>query len=317
MLSIGLMGDVMIGRLVNERLNHQPPHYIWGDILPLLKSTDLNLINLEAALTKSRKIVPKVFNFKADPEKVAVLQEGSIHVVNIANNHILDYAEEGLLETISTLDKANILHVGAGHQDLEAKAPAIVTRKGMRIGILGCTDNEPSWKASQSHSGTYFVRVGDRSAIQESIRNLRNQVDLLILSMHWGPNMRERPSSAFVRFAHQLIEAGVDIFHGHSAHVFQGVEIYRGKLILYDTGDFVDDYMVDPILRNDRSFFFSVEVGREKLVSLRLVPVLISNCQVNRAEGDESEEAIQKMQQLSKEFGTELIRDQETLVFHF
>lgn len=112
-ISIGMVGDVMIGRLVNDCLNEVPFAYLWGDLLPLFKSCDLNLINLEAALTRSQDAVPKVFNFKADPEKVLTLIEASVHVVNLANNHVLDYSEKGLLETLETLDRAHILHVGA------------------------------------------------------------------------------------------------------------------------------------------------------------------------------------------------------------
>src|SRR5687768_10746163 len=104
-ITIGLTGDVMIGRLVNDHLANASPHYIWGDLLPILRSTDFNLINLETTLTKSKKIVPKVFNFKSDPKNVQTLKEARIDMVNLANNHVLDYGEEGLLETLSTLDK--------------------------------------------------------------------------------------------------------------------------------------------------------------------------------------------------------------------
>src|SRR5438105_1774065 len=142
MISIGLTGDVMIGRLVNELLDEVSPHYIWGNMLPYLESSDSNLINLEAALTRSEQKVPKVFNFKADPEKVEVLTQGSIQVSNLANNHILDYSVEGLRETLATLKKAKIQHVGAGYSAAEASAPVIITCQGIKIGILGCTDNE-------------------------------------------------------------------------------------------------------------------------------------------------------------------------------
>ena len=93
-ITIGLAGDVMIGRLVDEYLYKAEPSYIWGDFLPILKSTDINLINLEAALTNETKKVAKVFNFKSDPTHVASLLEGPIHIVNLANNHVLDYGEK-------------------------------------------------------------------------------------------------------------------------------------------------------------------------------------------------------------------------------
>lgn len=299
---IGFAGDVMIGRLVNKVLIRKPSHNIWGDFLPILRKTDLNIINLEAALTHSQKVVSKVFNFKADPKQVSVLLDGAIHVVNLANNHILDYNEEGLLETLETLDQANIAHVGAGRNLSEAAHPAILVRKGIRVGFLGCTDNEPSWKAAQDKPGVLFLKIGDIEAIREPIGKLRPKVDLLILSIHWGPNMREKPTQSFVQFAHHMIDLGVDVIHGHSAHLFQGIEFYKGKLILYDTGDFVDDYQVDPLLRNDRSFFFEIRVNQQGIQSLELIPSLIGNCQVNIAKGHEAHEAFEHMQRLINEF---------------
>lgn len=313
MLKIGLMGDVMVGRLVNEKLAHVQPDYIWGDLLPLLGANDLNLINLEAALTLSDQIVPKVFNFKADPDRDVSLQKGSIHIANLANNHVLDFSEEGLLDTLKILDEAGIKHVGAGKNSQEASAPVILEIKQTKLGFLGCTDNEPSWAASPFKPGINYLEVGDLTSIEKAIKHLRPLVDLLILSIHWGPNMRERPPQEFVDFAHALIDLGVDLIHGHSAHIFQGVEVYQGKIILYDTGDFIDDYAVDPYLRNDRSFLFLIECSDEKIQRLTLIPTLISHFQVNRAKGKEAQESIARMIKLSKEMGTIFNESEEGL----
>lgn len=307
-ITIGLAGDVMIGRLVNEQLQIVPPNYIWGNLLPILHSTDFNLINLEAALTTSEKEVFKVFNFKSDPKNVQVLHEAKIDMVNLANNHVLDYSVEGLLETLITLDKASIPHVGAGRTWEEAVQPAIVERKGIKIGVLGCTDNEPGWKAKSNKPGTFYLRVGDLHSIEEYIEKIRPLVDILILSIHWGPNMVERPPKEFREFAHELLEKGVDLIHGHSAHIFQGIEIYKGnKIIFYDTGDFVDDYAIDPLLRNDCSFFFKVNATAKGFTGIQLIPTRISHFQVNRMHKSELAEVLKRMQLLSKEFGTNLI----------
>lgn len=313
-LTIGISGDLMIGRMVNELLKDQPPNYIWGNLIPLLKKTDINLINLEAALTTSDEIVEKVFNFKSDPKNINVLIEGAISAVTLANNHVLDYSEKGLLETLQVLDNAGIAHVGAGKTAEDASRPAILTRRGIKIGILGYTDNEPSWKAKDNKPGVSHIDIGDFDAVKDHIITFRQEVDILIVTLHWGPNMRARPTNKFRAYAHQLIDLGVDIIHGHSAHIFQGVEVYKDKLILYDTGDFVDDYMVDPLLRNDRSFFFIVEADKKYLRSLRLIPTLISDCQVNHARDNDRKESIQRMKKLSSEFGTTLIEENNELI---
>lgn len=299
-LTLGLMGDVMIGRQVAREQKSS----IWGNLLPLLEPLDFRLINLETALTRSEKAVLKVFNFKADPERVAWLQEAKIDVANLANNHILDFSAEGLLETLATLDRAHIQHVGAGADLHSAKKAAIVEKQGIKIGVIGYTDNEPSWRARSDSPGTNYLHIGDIAEVKKDILHLRKEVDLVCVSLHWGPNLQERPSRQQVDFAHELIDAGVDIIYGHSSHIFQGVEIYKKRFILYDTGDFVDDYEVDPELRNDRSFLFVVELGKDGPVKLSLIPILITNLQVTLATAVDHREAINRMKLLSKEFET-------------
>lgn len=299
------MGDVMIGRLVNAKVSLLGYHYPWGNLLSVLKSEGVNVINLETALTNSRNRVPKVFNFKATPDKVKVLTDANIQVVNIANNHICDFGFEGMEETIDILNQNHILHTGAGKDQEEAKKPVIFNSNGVKIGLIGCTDNEPGWEANH-HPGTFYVEVGDLRKLQSEISALRNEVDIVILSYHWGPNMVEEPNEKQIQFAHQLIDLGVDIIHGHSAHVFQGIEIYKEKVILYDTGDFIDDYAVDPELRNDRSFLFEVLIEDKKIKTLRLLPVVIQDMQVNLAMNHDKKSVIARMQYLSSRFGTKI-----------
>ena len=119
-LVIGLAGDVMIGRGVNSVISRQGYPYIWGNLLSTLRNTDLNIANLETTLTNSNHQVFKTFNFKASPGKIRSLTEANITIVNLANNHILDFAEEGLIETLETLDAAGIKYVGAGENIHEA-----------------------------------------------------------------------------------------------------------------------------------------------------------------------------------------------------
>lgn len=304
-LTIGLAGDTMLGRGVGVKILQEDYVYPWGNLLPLLRSTDLSILNLETTLTTSKEIVPKVFNFKADPKIVQCLKVAEIDIVSLANNHIRDFGNSGLIETIEVLDKSDILHAGAGRNVNEAKKPVIIERNGIKIGVIACTDNEPTWKADE-RPGIHYVKIGDLDAITADIKTLRDQVDILILSIHWGPNMRERPTQEFVNFAHRLIDSGVDIIHGHSAHIFQGIELYKKGIILYDTGDFVDDYVVDPFLRNDHSFLFQVEIDHLGLRQLKLKPVIISKSQVNLATGEHKNWCIERMQELSAELGTQI-----------
>lgn len=310
--TIRLMGDVMIGRSVNRKIIEMGYDFPWGNVLPYLKKPGINIINLEAALTSSEKKVAKVFNFKSEPEHVKTLSNACVQIANIANNHILDYSEEGLLETICVLDRAGILHAGAGKNIREARRPAIIERNGVKIGLLGCTDNESGWKSNQ-HPGINHVEIGDLSDLKKDIKALRPMVDILILSAHFGPNMVEKPDRDIIEFKRQLIDLGADIIHGHSAHIFQGIEIYQKKLILHDIGDFIDDYYVDPELKNDRSFLFEVYISGKKISGLKLLPVLISNMQVNFADKEVSKWSIARIQYLSESFGTKISDSGEVL----
>ena len=315
-LSIGFMGDIMIGRLVNEVIAEKGYEYPWGDTLDLIRASDLRIINLETTLTQHTEKNPKVFNFRALPDRVKTLKIAGIDVANLANNHILDFKDAGLMETIATLDAADILHIGAGMNSKQAKKPTIISKNNFKIGIIGYTDNELTWKATATTPGTNYIQVGDIKTIKEQIDAIRPSVDIIIVTCQWGPNMRQQPSQEFIHYAHAIIDSGADIIHGHSAHIFQGIELYKNKIILYDTGDFIDDYAVDPALRNDQSFYFEITVSRKGPERVKLTPVIISNMQVNRATGNEKKEIMLKMQQLSKEMNTIIPDDGILIIDH-
>jgi poly-gamma-glutamate synthesis protein (capsule biosynthesis protein) len=323
-VTLALTGDVMLGRNMNEAILYYGFSYPWGDVLEVIEQADLRLINLECCITAhdirwSR--TPKVFFFRTGPENIEVLKTADIDFVSLANNHALDFNEEGLLETIQILDLAGISHAGAGKNIVEASSPAFLESRGTRFGIVSFTDNEPDWKAQKDRPGINYIPISLEeeylSRVEKVLKRAREESDFVIASFHWGPNMARYPSRDFVDFAHAVIDSGCDLFWGHSAHLFQPVEVYKDRLILYDTGDFVDDYAVDPIERNDESFLFFVDVDGARISSLKLMPVMIDRCQVNLARGRDAERICKKMQQISKEFsGTELGLKDGSLELH-
>jgi len=307
-ITIGLGGDTMIGRLTNEIIQknfvkQKDCSYIWGDLLPIMQATDFNFVNLETTLTKSTKIVPKTFNFKSDPAHAACLTIANIKGVNLANNHMLDFSEEGLLETVNTLDKHNIKHVGAGKNLTEAAKHIIIEKNNIKLGFVGYADYPEEWAATKTNPGINYIRISDIERIKKDIANLRKQADIVIVSIHWGPNMRTQPTQEFINFAHKIIDAGADILHGHSAHIFQGIERYKNKLILYDMGELIDDYAVDPILRNNCSIFALVTLDK-KSIKLTLVPIFINHMQVNKATGNTYKWIMERIKKLSGQFNT-------------
>jgi poly-gamma-glutamate capsule biosynthesis protein CapA/YwtB (metallophosphatase superfamily) len=326
MITLALTGDVMLGRGVAAVLDdHMRPEAPWGDVMPLLDTADLRIINLECAITDYERPwtrTPKVFHFRAQPSAVETLRTARIDACSLANNHTLDFEEQGLLDTLEHLDAAGIRHAGAGRNRDEAAEPAILTvptDNTRRVALLAFTDNEPPFAAGIDRPGTNYLPVSLTPDVlrwvERAVSYAREMAaDTVIFSNHWGPNMVQRPRETFRRFARAVIDRGVDIYYGHSAHVFQGVEIYRGKPILYDTGDFIDDYAVDPKMRNDWSFLFRVSVEEGAFKRLDLTPVKLSYAQVDLATGGERETILDRMERLSAQMGTVFSRREGALV---
>jgi poly-gamma-glutamate synthesis protein (capsule biosynthesis protein) len=305
----------MLGRLVNDAMFEHGWSHPWGNVTPLLWQADAFLVNLECAITA--RIVRwhdghyKPFHFRADPGAINSLRFARVDCASIANNHILDFGPDGLLDTIHPLDAAGIAHAGAGRDEHAARAPAVVTTlNGVRIGVVAFADYPASWAATADSPGLNFMPVSVKPAalarITEAIAEARSLADLVIFSMHWGPNMRSHPTPEFRDFAHSVIGAGADLFWGHSAHVVQGIELYQGRPILYDTGDFVDDYAVDAALRNDLSALFLLEVAPPHIERIQLVPVRIGHMQVNLATGEHRQWIANRLGKLCREMGTEV-----------
>ncbi|KAB1188362.1 MULTISPECIES: CapA family protein [Haloferax] len=322
---IGFTGDVMLGRLVNERQEHRSSDAVWGSMRDHLAALDGLFINLECCLsTRGRQwtLTHHPFHFRADPDwAVPALQDVGVTWATLANNHVLDFGEDALEDTFSTLESAEIPYAGAGRTEDLAWEPSHVSVAGLDVGLVAFTDNTPEFAADTDSPGTAYVEIDpDDEACLERVgtaleRARAGDPDLLVASVHWGPNMREYPPRSFRRFAHWVVEQGVDIFHGHSAHVFQGVELYDDSLILYDTGDFVDDYAVDPVLRNDRSFLFEVEVTSSGRVrSLRMIPTEIADCAVYSAFPTVASWCRDQMRTRSSQFETQFEVEDEALV---
>jgi poly-gamma-glutamate capsule biosynthesis protein CapA/YwtB (metallophosphatase superfamily) len=260
-LRLALAGDVMLGRNVAEAIAARGFGSPWGDVLPLIRGADLFLINLECALTRSaerwRDGSFKTFYFRAGPEVVETLRLARVDFACLANNHAADFGMEGLLETVRVLDEAGIAHTGAGEDEKAARAPALLAAGGFRIGVTAFADHPEQWAAGPGRPGINYIPVSTEARVlrrvEAAIAAARKDADFVVFTIHWGPNMRNRASSDFRDFARAVLSAGADLFWGHSAHVVQGIEFWGGKVILYDTGDFVDDYAVDGELRNDLS----------------------------------------------------------------
>src|SRR5262249_26052424 len=152
--------DVVLARGLNAEMARRPPESFWGDVLPLLHSADAVIANLECAITEHTRPwqkTPKVFYLRADPSAVAVLRAAGVGCASLANNHTLDFGEEGRGETLRRRDDAGIRHAGAGADLAEAAEPAVIDAAGLRVGVVSCTDNEPPFAAGPDCAGTNYL----------------------------------------------------------------------------------------------------------------------------------------------------------------
>ncbi|MDS0276745.1 CapA family protein [Halomicroarcula sp. S1AR25-4] len=324
-LRLGLTGDVMLGRLVDEQQLARVPGAVWGDMLDRLQTLDGLCINLECCLSargQQWRRTRRTFHFRATPDwAVPALEAAGVDCCALANNHVLDYEEPALLDTLDELDDAGIARAGAGRTESAALEPAFFPVGDRTVAVVSLTDNTPEYAATATTPGTAYVEIDvddaeTRRTVETALGQARSRdPDLLIVSLHWGPNMETEPPEAFQQFAHWLVDDGVDVIHGHSAHVFQGVEVYDGRPILYDTGDFVDDYAVDPSRRNDRSFLFELSLTPSgSPAELRLYPTEIADFAVHEASDEAASWSRERMRSLSEPFGTAFDRAGEALV---
>jgi poly-gamma-glutamate synthesis protein (capsule biosynthesis protein) len=273
--------------------------WIWGDALTELERTapDLRLINLETAVTRSDAWQAKGINYRMHPDNLPSLTAAGFDFCSLANNHVLDWGEAGLEETLTTLDGAGIRHAGAGRSLAEAKASAVLAVPGkgrVLVFSFGAASSgiAGNWAAAADRPGVNLLpdlSAGTVRRIGEDVRQVRRPGDVVVASIHWGGNWGYGIPREQTEFAHRLIdEAGVDVIHGHSSHHVKGLEVYRDKPVIYGSGDFLNDYegiSGYEAYRDDLTlmYFVSMDPGTGRLVRLQMIPMQIRNFRLNRA----------------------------------
>jgi poly-gamma-glutamate capsule biosynthesis protein CapA/YwtB (metallophosphatase superfamily) len=256
--TIALLGDVMLGRKVAERLAGEPPDRVWSsELADLCRSCDAVVCNLECCVSErgspTARIHRKPFFFRAPPAATQALSAVGVSAVSLANNHALDFEEDALADTLEHLAAASIAWAGAGFDVERARRGAVVPAGGLRLGLLAATDHPDEFGALDDAPGVAFADLGAGLPdwIPLELARLREEADVVVAFPHWGPNMTSEPAHWQRARASELIAAGADLVAGHSAHVFHGIEWVGRRAALYDLGGALDDYAVDARLRND------------------------------------------------------------------
>ncbi len=305
-MKLALAGDTMLGRGVAARLADDPNNTLFApELVDIVRGADLFVLNLECCISARGEPTPgRVFHFRAPPWAAQALAHLGVDCVTLANNHALDFGPDALLDTLSHLDAAGIRAVGAGTDLERARAPAVLEMGGFRLAVLGFADHPAEYAAHADRPGIAYVDL--QGALPNWLTNFPD-ADAVLVTPHWGPNMTTEPPRYVRRAAQALLDAGTTLIAGHSAHVFHGVAAH----VLYDLGDFLDDYRVDPELRNDLGLLFIVDLAGDRLEA---IPLKLEFAYTRLAEDAEAAWIKRRFTEACAAFGTKVAAEEGRLV---
>lgn len=239
------VGDIMMGDCpptfgfgVGSQIEKYGPDFPFEHSRTELNKADLLIGNLEAVLSEfDRDHTPfERMRHRGQPVAAEGLENAGFHVLTLANNHIMQHGRAAVLETALKLKERGIEVNGLRIDEIGLRNAVYLTRKNLRFGFLAYNQ-----RPEQYFLDTRVDVPGDLETIRRDIADLRDQVDVLVVSVHWGDEYINRPSLEQIRTAHDIVDAGGDIILGHHPHVLQGIEEYRGAVIAYSLGNFVFD----------------------------------------------------------------------------
>jgi len=309
--TIAANGDIMLGRGVATAMKENGVFYPFDQMAPSLQKADLTFGNLETPLSQKGAPIPgKGIWFRGDPAASGALKEAGYDLVSIANNHILDYDSPALLDTLDYLRQEGIEPVGGGKDLAEAVQPVIKEIKGQKIAFIAATemadifwsyDYPRTFEAKTDRPG---VRKLDADRLVDTVASLRDEVDLIAVSLHWGAEYSDYPEAYQIETAHRLADAGANLIIGHHPHCLQGVEMYNGSLIAYSLGNFVYDKQRRS--KCQETVMVKMFFQGNELQKAELYPVMIADEQPRPAAGEDAVRILQKMKKLGSELGTNL-----------
>ncbi|MFF1505362.1 CapA family protein [Streptomyces sp. NPDC058316] len=306
-----LAGDTMLGRNIAEELRRSP---VPGTLVSTgggkaLAEADLFVLNLECCVPDRGHRWPdprKTFFFRAPSAAATVLAELGVSCVTLANNHAWDHGFDAMTDTRTLVVGAGVDTVGAGANVRAAWEFAVLEAGGVRLAVVGVTDHPEEYAAGENSPGVAWadLHAGVPGWLTESVGRAAETAEVVLVTPRWGPHMAFRPPRRISAEAPEVL-AGATLIAGHFAHVFDGI----ADRSLYDLGDFVDDYAVGPVLRNDLGLLFLVTLDGPDAVHLvparvRVVPLTLDYCHIRLARGEEREWIRDRLTTACAEFGT-------------
>lgn len=298
-LSVVAVGDLMMSGSALSIIRTRGPDYPFDSTRTVIQRADIAMANLEAPVSTQGHPFKKRFTFRVPPSFIPGICNAGFDVMTLANNHIMDFGDVGLYDTIEWLDLSGIAHCGAGTDIAEAHKGTICSVNNWRIAFLAYSLTYPSefW-ATRYHAGTAYPNL-DR--LRNRIQSLKDSTDLVIVSFHWGGELMTKPKAYQRFYAHLAIDQGADLVIGHHPHILQGFELYQGKLIAYSLGN----YVFGSYSRNSKdSILLKVRFGLNGPLYAEIIPVTVDNNRIyfqpRILRGRRREEVISKLNDLSE-----------------
>ncbi|MGQ9557392.1 MAG: CapA family protein [Desulfurispora sp.] len=306
-LTISLLGDILLGERIASQAARYGPDYPWQAVRPYLTGDHFTVGNLECPVSTRGVRQQKQFTFRAPPALLAGMKKAGVEAVTLANNHILDYWHPALLDTLQHLKKAGLDYAGAGPHAAAAGELLIKEVQGSQIGVLAFSGVVPavSWVAGTKTPGVAALWPWERTV--QRVAQAARQVDILIVSLHWGQEAKTVPEKWQVHLAHRLVEAGADVILGHHSHVLQGVEVYKGRPVIYSAGNFLFTRSRLPLAW--RGAIFQVDFKGDRPVELRVIPTVLGDGRVQLADSKTARQIYQHLEQVSRPWGLKLAPD--------
>lgn len=301
-VTFGFIGDILfddeyaiMANLLNRGVTIE--NGVSEAMLTELRGVDILVANNEFPFTdRGTPTEGKTYTFRADTDTVSYLHDMGVDVAVLANNHIYDFGEVGLLDTLDTLSEAGILGIGAGRNLDEASAPLYFIVNDMKIAVVAATQIErldnPDTKGATDNSAGVF-RCWNPEKLYEVVEQAKENSDFVIVYIHWGTENQAEPDWAQLDQAPKLAEAGADLIIGDHSHCLQGITYFDDTPVIYSLGNFwfnsktLDTCMV------------RVTIGRDGLESFQFVPAIQSDCRVNMAYGEDKNRILAYMRSLS------------------
>lgn len=305
-VSFGAVGDIMLARGIKTKIEKYGIGYPLKEMSGLISSYDLAFCNLECPISARGRAAKKPYCFRADTTTWAALKAAGLDIFSLANNHTLDWGEKALLDTKALIERDSLFAVGAGIDQAAARSPIIIRRNGLKFAFLAFVGVPfPRIAGAKPRPGPAQAKIEE---IIAEVRAVRNEVDFVVVSLHWGIEYQSKPTRQQVEWAHRLIDSGVDLIIGHHPHTLQSIEVYKGRIILYSLGNFVFDQRKE---FQRESGIFSCIFRHGRIDSVVFVPVFLKNFQPDLAGDSDFSRIVAKMKKISKAYRAEYMSGED------